>query len=161
MHGPPGVAYVYLVYGMYDCLNVVTGPDGRPSAVLIRAIEPRDGVDRMRDDRWAVAAGRRRRAWDETARAAARARLDRLPVAKLASGPGAVGAAFGLDRSWTGTDLCDPASPLRVELPAGPVATGGIVAGPRVGIDYAGPAWSARPWRFHLAGHPSVSRPTG
>jgi DNA-3-methyladenine glycosylase len=160
MFGPPGIAYVYLVYGMYDCLNVVTGPAGRASAVLIRAVEPVTGIEAMREARWAVATTRRRRAWDDAARTAARERLDRLPAAKLASGPGAVGAAFGLDRSWTGIDVCAADAPLRVQL-ASPdaVAAADVVAGPRVGIDYAGPDWAARPWRFHLAGHPSVSRP--
>jgi DNA-3-methyladenine glycosylase len=162
MFGPPGIAYVYLVYGMYDCLNVVTGDDGRASAVLIRAVEPLDGIETMRAARWTTATARRRRPWDDAGRDAARSRLDRLPVARLASGPGAVGAAFGLDRSWTGTDVCSPDGPLRLRLAApDEVAAGDIVAGPRVGIDYAGPLWAARAWRFHLAGHPSVSRAAG
>ncbi len=163
MFGPPGIAYVYLVYGMYDCLNVVTGPDGGPSAVLIRAVEPLDGLERMREDRWAVGVTRRRRPMTDDQRAAARTRLDRLPVARLASGPGVVAAAFGLDRSWTGTDLCAPGSALRLEARAAadpPVDRSTIVAGPRVGIDYAGAEWAARPWRLYLAGHPSVSRPS-
>ena len=157
MFGPPGIAYVYLVYGMYDCLNVVAGPDGVPSAVLIRAVEPLEGADAMREARWQVTVGRRRRPWDEAARAAARLRLDRLPVARLASGPGMVGAAFGVDRSWTGTDLCDRSSALHLELRATPLAGADVTVGPRIGIDYAGPDWVARPWRLSLTGHPSVS----
>ena len=117
MAGPPGFAYVYLVYGMYDCLNVVTEPAGRPSAVLIRAVEPLLGIERMRADR--LAWDRRRRAGrTEAGVVAARRRLDRTPDHRLASGPGLVGAAFGIDTTWTGIDLCDPSSPLRLESPA-------------------------------------------
>jgi DNA-3-methyladenine glycosylase len=144
MFGPPGIAYVYLVYGMYDCLNVVTGPEWSASAVLIRAVEPLDGVDSMR-----------------ASRAAHRGRLGaRVDDVRLASGPGLVAAAFGLDRSWTGTDLCDPAAALRLEpADAGdpPVTT--ITSSPRVGVAYAGEEWASRPWRFAIAGHASVSRP--
>ena len=165
MAGPPGFAYVYLVYGMYDCLNVVTEPSGRPSAVLIRAVEPLLGIERMRDDR--LASDRRRRAGrTEAGGVAAQRRLDRTPDHRLASGPGLVGAAFGIDTSWTGIDLCDPSSPLRLESEAEApdhsaaiVTPDRIVIGPRVGVAYAGEAWAARPWRFAIAGHRSVSGP--
>ena len=163
MAGPPGIAYVYLVYGMYDCLNVVTQPAGRPSAVLIRAVEPLVGAELMRADR--LAWDRRRRAGRTEAGArAARARLERVLDHRLASGPGLVGAAFGIDTAWTGIDLCDPSSPLRLEDdpadPADPPAIAPpdtIAVGPRVGVAYAGEAWAARPWRFSIAGHRSVS----
>lgn len=159
MAGPPGHAYVYLVYGMYDCLNVVTDVDGRPSAVLIRAIEPLEGIDLMREDRLALER-RRHRAADSQAARAARARIARVPERHLARGPGLVGACFGVDRSWTGMDLCDPASPLRLATaaiePAG-ASEPRIVVGPRVGVAYAD-AWAGRPWRFSIEGHPSVSR---
>jgi DNA-3-methyladenine glycosylase len=162
MAGPAGVAYVYLVYGMYDCLNVVTGGDGEPGAVLIRAVEPLAGVDVMRRSRL-VAEGRRRAARTADGLSAAEARIARTPVERLASGPGLVAAAFGIDTSWTGRDLCDPASALRLErddddeLDA--VATDSVAVTPRVGVDYAGPDWASRPWRFSIAGHPSVSGP--
>ena len=162
MAGPPGIAYVYLVYGMYDCLNVVTEPDGRASALLIRAVEPLVGIDRMRADRLTVDR-RRRAARTEPGAAAAKRRLDATPDHRLASGPGLVGAAFGVDTAWTGTDLCDAAGPLRLERdPADPLDTvppERIVVGPRVGVAYAGEEWAARPWRFSIAGHRSVSRP--
>jgi DNA-3-methyladenine glycosylase len=162
MAGRPGLAYVYLVYGMYDCLNVVTEPAGRPSALLIRAAEPLLGMDRMRGDRIAVDRRRRAARTDEGA-AAAQRRLERTPDHRLATGPGLVGAAFGIDTSWTGVDLCDPASPLRLERdptdPSDAIAPDRIAVSPRVGVAYAGEDWAARPWRFAIAGHPSVSSP--
>jgi DNA-3-methyladenine glycosylase len=162
MAGPAGIAYVYLVYGMYDCLNVVVDAAGRPSAVLIRAAEPLVGIDRMRADRLAVDR-RRRAARTEAGGTAARNRLDKTPGHRLATGPGLVGAAFGVDTSWTGIDLCDPASPLRLERdaadPADAVEPARIAVGARVGVAYAGEDWASRPWRFSIAGHPSVSGP--
>jgi DNA-3-methyladenine glycosylase len=157
MFGPPGIAYVYLVYGMYDCLNVVTGPEGTASALLIRAVEPLEGIDAMRADRARMATTRR----PSVARDAAgeRDRLARLPDARLASGPGLVGAAFGIDRSLTGTDLCDAASPLRLEAPTRSIPDAAIRATPRIGVAYAGEPWTSKPWRLVVAGHPSVSGP--
>jgi DNA-3-methyladenine glycosylase len=160
MAGRPGVAYVYLVYGMYDCLNVVTGPEGASSAVLIRAVEPLDGMAWMREDRLAVS-GRRRAARTADGAHAARARLERTPDHRLASGPGMVAAAFGIDTTWTGRDLCSPDAVLRLERdpadPADTVSPESVLTTGRIGVDYAGPDWAARPWRFAIAGHPSVS----
>jgi len=150
MFGPPGVAYVYLVYGMYDCLNVVTGTDGAASAVLIRAIEPLEGLDHMRAGRALQRARRRGRPMRE----------DRTPDHLLASGPGLVGAAFGLDTSWTGSDLCAAGGRLRLERGWDADRVDEITASPRVGVGYAGPDWASRPWRFSIAGHPSLSRPS-
>jgi len=154
MFGPPGHAYVYLVYGMYDCLNIVTEPAGSPAAVLVRAVEPLDGLDLMRKSRAALHASRRKSPSREpgwTVRA--------LPDHRTASGPGLVAAAFGIDVTWTGTDLCDPGSPLRLEArPSGePPPT--IRATPRIGINYAGAPWTDHAWRFVIAGHPSASGP--
>jgi DNA-3-methyladenine glycosylase len=160
MAGPPGIAYVYLVYGMYDCLNVVTGPDGAPSAVLIRALEPLAGFERMRADRLAVTT-RRRAARTAEGLDAARARLERTAVHRLASGPGMVAAAFGIDTTWTGHDLCSEVSALRLERdphdPADSIAGDAARATARIGVGYAGAEWAERPWRFTIAGHPSVS----
>ena len=158
MFGPAGRAYVYLVYGMYDCLNVVTEPDGTPAAVLVRAIEPLEGVEAMRVDRIVRSTSRRHSVTGDRAHAAAE-RIAGLPRARLASGPGLVAAAFGLDTGWTGVDLCDPASPLRLEAAPEGEARPEVVASPRIGIDYAGQPWVARPWRFVERGHPSVSGP--
>ena len=160
MFGPPGRAYVYLVYGMYDCLNVVTEPEGSPAALLIRAVEALEGVERMRLDRIARAGSRRRRQGPERSRADAE-RIERLPAVRLASGPGLVAAAFGLDSGWTGTDLCDPRSPVRLETAPAGEPTMPILASPRIGIEGAGLPWTALPWRLSLTGHRSVSGPVG
>ena len=160
--GPAGVAYVYLVYGMYDCLNVVTGAEGDPAAVLIRAVEPLAGLDLMRADRLVVDA-RRRAARSPEGLAAARTRLERTPDQRLASGPGLVAAAFGIDTSWTGADLCATVSALRLERdpddPSDAVSPDQIGAGTRVGGAYAGADWAGRPWRFTISDHRSVSGP--
>jgi DNA-3-methyladenine glycosylase len=158
MFGPAGRAYVYLVYGMYDCLNVVTEPDGAPAAVLIRAVEPLEGVDAMRLDRMLRATTRRRNLTDAGVAAAAE-RIDAQPAHRLASGPGLVAAAFGLDTAWTGLDMCDPASPLRLEAAPPGEAAPAVRATPRIGVDYAGEPWTSRPWRFVARGHRSVSGP--
>jgi DNA-3-methyladenine glycosylase len=151
MFGPPGHAYVYLVYGMYDCLNIVTEPVGHPAAVLVRAVEPLEGLDLMRGSRDALHASRRK------ARAATA--VGRLPDRRLASGPGLVAAAFGIDVTWTGTDLCDEASPLRLEVAPRDEPALIVRATPRIGIGYAGAPWTEHAWRFVIAGHPSASGP--
>ncbi len=151
MYGEPGRAYVYLVYGMHRCLNVVTEPAGHPAAVLIRAVEPVEGVGTMRAAR-ADAAIRARRAIDAAGAEAIRVRLANLPAERLADGPGRVGAAFGLDVDWTGRDLCDPRSALRLELPVpGLGRERRVIAGPRVGVAHAGEPWASLPWRLTLS----------
>ena len=159
MFGRPGVAYVYLVYGMHACLNVVTEPEGSPAALLVRAVEPRDGIAGMRRDRLARAAANRRATSPGQATADAE-RIGRIPAARLASGPGLVAAAFGLDTGWTGTDLCAATSALRLEIvAASDPAPPAIVATARIGIGYAEEPWISQPWRLSLAGNPSVSGP--
>jgi len=157
MFGPPGHAYVYLVYGMYDCLNIVTEPDGRPAAILVRAVEPLEGVETMRAARAALHAARRRArpASANGTRIAPRP----LPDHRLASGPGLVAAAFGIDTGWTGTDLCRPGSPLRLEAAPPGESAPDVRSTPRIGIAYAGSPWTERPWRLVIAGHRSASGP--
>ncbi|MEO8889652.1 MAG: DNA-3-methyladenine glycosylase [Jatrophihabitantaceae bacterium] len=129
MFGPPGLLYCYFTSGMHWCANIVCGPDGRASAVLLRAGEIVRGVD---------AAFARRPA----------ARVER----DLARGPARLASALGLDAATNGVDLCDSASPVRLEsLPARQKP--GVRAGPRVGISAA----VERPWRFWLDGENTVS----
>jgi DNA-3-methyladenine glycosylase len=159
MYGPPGIAYVYLVYGMYECLNIVTEPLGSPAALLVRALEPIEGIDAMRAERL-VRSHTRRHEWTPAAEASEADRIARLAPSRLASGPGLVAAAMGIDRSMTGLDLLDPSSPLRLEAAPAEEQPPAIVATPRLGIGYAGPPWTDVRWRFAIAGHPSVSGPS-
>ena len=154
MFGPPGRAYVYLVYGMYDCLNIVTEPPGSPAAVLVRAVEPLAGLDLMRHSRAALHATRRKATPGEPA-----VTVRGLPDHRLASGPGLVAAAFGIDVTWTGTDLCDAGSPLRLEARPADEPAPSMRATRRIGIAYAGAPWTDHAWRFVIAGHPSASGP--
>ena len=158
MFGPPGHAYVYLVYGMYDCLNVVTEPAGDPAALLVRAVEPLDGIEAMRVARIVRSTTRRRSLTADDAATAAD-RIAGLRSERLASGPGLVAAAFGLTTAWTGVDLCDPASSLRLEPAPADEPPPVIATTPRIGIAYAGEPWTTRPWRLVELGNPSVSGP--
>jgi DNA-3-methyladenine glycosylase len=146
MFGMPGTAYVYGIYGMHTCLNVVTGPRGTPAAVLIRAVEPVSGLGLMRAARLARAIATRRA--DRAAPEAAARRIALLADADLTAGPGSLGAAFDIDPADDGRDLLDPRGPLRLE-PALPDDLPPLVlATPRIGVARAGPEWAARPWRF-------------
>jgi DNA-3-methyladenine glycosylase len=128
MFGPAGFAYVYLIYGMHHCLNVVTEQEGYPAAVLIRAVEPSEGMALMQKER-------------------------PVPdVRRLTNGPGKLCQAFGIDRRLNGLDMCGEA--LFVEDRDTRLVD--IVVTTRVGVDYAGP-WKDKPWRFYIAGHPGVS----
>jgi DNA-3-methyladenine glycosylase len=133
MFGEVGHAYVYLVYGMHQCLNVVAHNGATAGAVLIRAISVELGADGVRR--------RRRRPTD--------------PINRLCSGPAMVCQGLGVDRSLDGHDM---GSGVELWLAhARGQATAEVATGPRIGVEYAG-EWAARPWRFWLAGHPSVSR---
>jgi DNA-3-methyladenine glycosylase len=156
MYAAPGIAYVYLVYGMHHCLNVSVGPVGEPAAVLIRAAEPVSDPGPFRAGRVADAA--RRRGTSAEGRHPIRA-------ARLLAGPGRLAAAFEVDRSFDGRDLLAPDAPLRlVPAPseAGDAASGTglrIVATPRVGIASAPEPWRSLPWRFLDPDSPAVSGP--
>lgn len=125
MFGPPGRAYVYRIYGIHWCLNVVTGPAGHARAVLLRGLEPLEGVDLM--------IARRGRSSD------------------LASGPGRLCQALGVDGRLYGHDLRHP--PLRV-LPGWRVPEEDVQVTGRIGVRKAAD-W---PLRFFVRGSPGVSR---
>jgi DNA-3-methyladenine glycosylase len=146
MFGAPGTAYVYGVYGMHTCLNVVSGPPGTAAAILIRAVQPLAGLDLMRRARLARAIATRRADRDDPAAAAAR--VARIPAGHLAAGPGNVAAAFDIGVRDGGLDLLDPDGFLRLEPPRAGEPALTIRATPRVGVVYAGPGWADRPWRF-------------
>jgi DNA-3-methyladenine glycosylase len=131
MFGPPGHLYVYFTYGMHFCMNVVTGKDGEGSAVLLRAVEPLEGVDAMRARRGVV---------DE-----------RL----LCAGPARLTQAFAVGRDLNGLDLTAGA---RLWVAAGDrLPPGRVGAGPRVGIRVGVDA----PWRYVDARSTLVSRGPG
>ena len=129
-YGPGGYSYVFFVYGMYFQFNVVTGPVETPHVVLIRALEPVEGVEVMR---------RRRGRSKDT---------------ELTSGPGKLCIAFGIDKSFYGEDLTGTKIWLEDAQAAVPAEIG---SGPRVGIDYA-EEYADKPWRFWLKGNPFVSK---
>jgi DNA-3-methyladenine glycosylase len=130
MFEPGGCAYVYMIYGFYFCLNTVTEAEGYPAAVLIRAVEPLDETASMR---------RRRK----------NPRRDH----DIASGPGKLCMAMGIDKRLNGADLTG--NTLWIEDRG--LTVEAIEASPRVGVDYAGD-YRDKPWRFYIRGNPHVSR---
>lgn len=162
MFDAPGTAYVYLVYGMYDCLNVVVAPEGRASAVLIRAAEPVGDPGPFLAARARHSA--RRRSVGPDAAVFASSRLGALPPAALLRGPGLLAAALDVGRDLDGTVLLAPGSPLRLAMPAPdrttPARSGSppaIVATARVGIDFASEPWRSVAWRFIDPASPAVA----
>jgi DNA-3-methyladenine glycosylase len=153
MFGPPGIAYVYLVYGMHHCLNVVTEPTSHPAALLIRALEPMRGIDTMRAARARARRPRRVPTSGEMSRSGPRA----IPDGRLAAGPAMLCAALEIDRSFDGMDLCDPRSPLHLEPRPATEPMPEILAAPRIGVGYAPEPWTSIPWRLLIARSPSIS----
>jgi len=126
----PGLAYVYIIYGVHHCINVVAHPEGQAGAVLIRALEPLSGIDIMQ----------KRRGVQE--------------IRSLCSGPGKLCRAFGITKEHNGHFLAE--QPLYL-LQGPQVGDEQIAAVPRVNIDYAGEAkhW---PWRFYIKNNRYISR---
>ena len=132
-YGPGGYAYVFGIYGMHWCFNVVTAPEDRPEVVLVRALEPVKGIELMR----------KRRGKDD--------------LKQLCSGPGKLCQALGISKAQYGLDLC--AGPLYIEdyqsIPPEQIALS-----PRVNIDYA-EKYKDRLWRFYIRESRFVSRVPG
>ncbi|MEU4198135.1 DNA-3-methyladenine glycosylase [Kribbella sp. NPDC026611] len=152
MFGPSGFLYVYFTYGMHFCMNVVVGPDGTPSAVLLRAGEVIEGVE--------LARKRRGQPAEQKVVFNQAVGLRKGPVVKqprinpdrdLARGPARLCVALGIERDGNGADLLAKGSP--IQLLDGPGFDGEPATGPRVGLREA----ADRPWRFWIPGDPTVS----
>jgi DNA-3-methyladenine glycosylase len=135
MFSAGGAAYVYLIYGMYHCLNVVTAAEGDPHAVLIRAVEPLTEQDAK-------------------LMAASRSIAIRKP-SDLSGGPGKLGRALRIDKSLNYARFDLPGGPLWLERGEAPESLD-IVQAPRINIPYA-EEYALRPWRFYIRGNPYVS----
>lgn len=129
MFGPPGCVYVYRSYGIHWCLNIVCREEGHAAGVLIRAIEPTHGLEKMRERRG----------------------LDAMPL--LCAGPGRVGQALGIDHSFNGMALDAPPFALLAAPDDHPEVT--VEIGPRIGISKA----IDLPWRFGERGSRYLSKP--
>ena len=132
MYREGGTVYVFFVYGMHHQFNVVTGPEDTPTAVLVRGVEPEEGIETM---------------WE------------RRTVSKereLTSGPGKLCKALGLDRSFDGEDLTQ-STRVWLEDAGARLRPGEIATGPRIGIDYA-EEYALKPWRFWIKGNVFVSK---
>jgi DNA-3-methyladenine glycosylase len=129
LFGPPGRAYVYLSYGIHSCLNFVCEPAGDAAAVLVRALEPRWGIERMTE------------------------RRGREDPAELCSGPGKLTQALGIGLEINGAPLTEP--PFELHEPAGGWRAAPVATAPRIGITRA----VELPWRFCAADSQYLSRP--
>jgi len=123
MYGDPGHAYIYLCYGIHHLLNVVTNNNGLADAVLIRSIQPLEGVETMKK------------------------RRDKTVVKNLTNGPGKLTQALGVTTALNGTYLSEP--PLWIEDRKLDFDLTQLKSTPRIGVDYAG-EHAKRPWRFML-----------
>lgn len=128
-YGPAGCAYIYLIYGMYHCLNITTGPEGDPEVVLLRALEPLSGLP--------LISGRRR---------------TEKPT-QLMNGPGKLCQALDIGMGLYGEDICI-SDQLYMEQGSQPVM---VESSKRIGIDYA-LLTRDMPWRFSVAGNAFVSK---
>ena len=138
MFGPPGFAYVYLIYGMYSCMNVVASQTGTPQAVLIRGSEPIAGLDKMAELRYHKAASV----------------CTRKELLNLTNGPGKLCMAMDINGENNGDDLCGNRLYLYEDDKE---STFEMVTTTRINIDYAEEAIHF-PYRFYIKGNPYISR---
>jgi len=131
MYGPPGHTYVYLIYGMYCCLNVVTEQEGIPAAVLIRALEPIEGIAAMQQQRGTST--------------------------NLTNGPGRLCQALRINRACNALDVCAPDAPVWIE-DAPPIVAAEIAQSPRIGVRGDEVARTCL-WRYYLRHNRWVSGP--
>lgn len=124
MYAEPGHAYIYFTYGMHWLLNAVTAAVGTPAAVLIRAVQPLEGLEQMQVNRPRLA---RTAGWTD--------------------GPAKLTRALALDGTWNGADLCDPAGDVFL-VSGSPVPESSVLTGPRVGLFHVPEPWKSIPWRF-------------
>ena len=123
MYGEAGRAYVYFNYGMHWVLNAVTEAEGFPAAVLIRAIEPSEGIEIMAS------------------------RRGKQPRARWTDGPGKLTQALNIDKSFSGVDLCSRESSLWIETGKS-ISDENVTIGARVGLNNVPEPWKSVPWRF-------------
>ncbi len=137
MYGPPGHVYMFLIYGMHHCFNIVTGPVGKPEAILIRGLEPMEGADRMLNNRY----GRKER-------------YTNTQIRNLSNGPGKLCRAMGFNMSHYGLSLIGSEITLRDYEQ---ISDSEIHVGPRINIDYA-EEHIGLPYRFSIKDNPYVSK---
>lgn len=132
MFGKPGTWYVYMIYGMYYCLNIVTESAGYPAAVLIRALQPLEGIAHMKMNR------------------------QRKDIAQLTNGPGKLCQALGIDKKYDNTPGAEIRAKLCIEDWGFAFKDSRVVRARRIGVDYAG-VWKDCPLRFYIKNNNFVS----
>lgn len=133
MFGEAGIWYVYLIYGFYNCLNIVTGENDYPAAVLIRAVEPLEGIEEMIKNRKTE------------------------NIHNLANGPGKLCQAFGVDRNFNNESAVGRQAGLSIEERGIAMSSRKIIKAKRIGVDYAG-EWKDKLLRFYIKNSKFVSK---
>lgn len=141
-----GRTYIYLCYGIHHLFNVVTGPEDMAHAVLIRAIEPLEGLNIMQARRGRVSTPNQRTIHNPK-------KID----IRLTNGPGTLAQALGITSAFNGQSLLSSDGPIWIEASDSKILADEIASGPRIGVDYAGEC-ASWPWRFWLKNSPFVKK---